>query len=169
MNNETMDVVRTTLEHIHKVGLYLANVANRISIRGIVHDLSKFDDAEIETFVRMTPKLRGMTYGSSEYAEALAEMKPALDHHYKNNRHHPEYWEFGVCQMSLIDLIEMLCDWKAATERHADGDLVRSMKQNRERFGISDGVFLALVNTACELNWISLDDRVDLSELCNAT
>ena len=31
----------------------------------------------------------------------------------------------------------MLADWKAATERHADGDLLRSLRLNTERFGLS--------------------------------
>jgi hypothetical protein len=31
-------------------------------------------------------------------------------------------------------LIEMLADWKAATERHHDGDLAKSLEIHRERF-----------------------------------
>ena len=32
-----------------------------------------------------------LTYGSDEYKACLTEMKPALDHHYAANRHHPEH------------------------------------------------------------------------------
>lgn len=60
----------------------------------------------------------------------------------------------GVAGMSLLDLIEMLCDWKAATERHNDGSIARSLKINRERFNISDQLQSILENTARELNWI---------------
>jgi hypothetical protein len=40
--------------------------------------------------------------------------------------------------MDLVQVIEMLADWKAATLRHADGDLARSIEQNAERFGYGD-------------------------------
>jgi hypothetical protein len=78
-------------------------------------------------------------------------MKPALDHHYAQNRHHPEHHASGIAGMTLLDLIEMLCDWKAATERHEDGDMARSIQQNQERFGYSDELRLVLENTAREL------------------
>ena len=44
----------------------------------------------------------------------------------------------GVNDMTLVDLVEMLADWKAATERHDDGDLAKSLEIQRERFGLSD-------------------------------
>jgi hypothetical protein len=37
--------------------------------------------------------------------------------------------------MDLVQVIEMLADWKAATLRHADGSLTRSIIQNADRFG----------------------------------
>jgi hypothetical protein len=39
--------------------------------------------------------------------------------------------------MNLVDLIEMLCDWKAASTRHNDGNLRRSIEVNGDRFGMS--------------------------------
>jgi hypothetical protein len=36
--------------------------------------------------------------------------------------------------MNLIDLIEMLCDWKAATLRHKNGDIYESLEINSKRF-----------------------------------
>lgn len=68
----------------------------------------------------------------------MSEMKPALDHHYANNRHHPEYHKSGIQSMDLVDIIEMLCDWKAATLRHNDGDIDKSLDINQKRFGYSD-------------------------------
>lgn len=43
-------------------------------------------------FTRFTPRLKGMTYGSPEYKQCLAEMGPGLRHHYAANRHHPEFF-----------------------------------------------------------------------------
>jgi hypothetical protein len=58
----------------------------------------------------------------------------------------------GINGMTLIDLIEMLCDWKAAGLRHADGDIFRSIEINKERFGISEQLTQILENTAEFLN-----------------
>jgi hypothetical protein len=44
----------------------------------------------------------------------------------------------GIHAMNLIQLTEMLCDWIAATRRHDDGDIHRSIDQNAERFGYGD-------------------------------
>ena len=37
--------------------------------------------------------------------------------------------------MTLLDMLEMLCDWRAASLRHADGDIYQSLVINRARFG----------------------------------
>jgi hypothetical protein len=78
-------------------------------------------------------------------------MGEALKHHYAANSHHPEHYENGIAGMSLLDLIEMVCDWKAATERHADGDLLRSIEQNQDRFGYSDELKSILLATVAEM------------------
>ena len=58
--------------------------------------------------------------------------------------------------MNLLDVIEMLADWKAATLRHADGDLARSIDINAERFGMSDEFANLLRKTAVDLGWMDL-------------
>ena len=59
----------------------------------------------------------------------------------------------GVAAMTLIDLVEMFCDWAAASERHADGNLLRSIEIGQERFGFSDELVSIFRNTALELGW----------------
>lgn len=60
-----------------------------------------------------------------------------------------------VLGMSLLDLLEMLIDWKAASERHKTGDIRRSIELNQVRFGYSDELKRILLNTVNELekNW----------------
>ncbi len=55
--------------------------------------------------------------------------------------------------MSLLDLIEMLADWKAAGERHANGSMAKSLKFNRMRFSIDEQLQSVLENTAREMGW----------------
>lgn len=102
--------------------------------RGTVHDLSKLELPEVELFAEWTPKLKASTYGSPEYNAMLKELAPALDHHYSHNSHHPEHYPDGIDGMSLVDVIEMYCDWKAASERHEDGSIHKSIEINAGRF-----------------------------------
>lgn len=143
-----------TIEHIGKVRQNLAAVVKDFGRRQREHDMSKLDEPEKSVFDEYTPKLKASTYGSDEYKGFLAAMKPALDHHYASNSHHPEHFADGVRGMSLMDVLEMLCDWKAATERHADGSLPRSIEINQKRFGYSDELRMILENTARSLGWL---------------
>lgn len=134
-------------EHIAKVRLNIYEVMNKLKFRAQVHDASKFTEAEFDIFEKVYPKLRATTYGTDAYNELLKELGPALDHHYKMNDHHPEHFENGINDMDLFQFIEMLCDWKAAVEKHDDGDIYRSLKVNKERFGIDDQLYNIMKNT----------------------
>lgn len=144
---EELETVVQTREHIDLIRLFLREMAVELLKRGETHDRSKLDRAEVDTFTLYTHRLKGMTYNSDEYKQCLAEMAPALKHHYGHNRHHPEHYEKGLEGMTLIDLLEMFIDWKASVRRHADGDLARSIQVNRERFGMSDQLVTIFENT----------------------
>ena len=75
-------------------------------------------------------------------------MKTARQHHYAANRHHPEHFTKGIDDMTLIDIIEMLCDWKAASLRQNDGNLLKSIEINAQRFGYDDQLKRSFINTA---------------------
>lgn len=145
---EKYDSREDTIAHIQNVKNFLTNICIRLDARATYHDQSKLSDFEKDVFDAYTPKLKNSTYGSDEYKEFLKEMKVALDHHYENNRHHPEHFENGILGMNLIDIVEMFCDWKAATMRHADGDLIKSIELNKKRFGYSDDIEQIFKNTA---------------------
>ena len=142
-----------TLEHIDEVRTRLSEVIADLELRSVRHDASKLEPPEKEIFDEYTPKLSGSTYGSDEYKEFLVGMGEGLRHHYEANDHHPEHFENGIHDMDLVQLIEMLADWKAATLRHADGDLDRSIRQNAERFGYGASMITLLHNTAERFGW----------------
>lgn len=136
-----------------------------------MHDRSKLVEPEVSVFDEFTPKLAESTYGSPEYAAFLASMGIGLEHHYAHNDHHPEHFLSsngvvrddepdsrwlrspleGIGAMDLVQLTEMLCDWLAATRRHDDGDIRRSIVQNQERFGYGDEIKQLLLNTVDRL------------------
>lgn len=131
----TYDSRPDTHEHIAQVRGLVLGVAADLTARAHRHDRSKLASPEVEVFDRVTPQLKDSTYGSDEYKEFLAAMGEGLAHHYAANDHHPEHFGCGICEMNLIQLTEMLCDWIAATRRHADGDIHGSIDANAERFG----------------------------------
>jgi len=140
-----------TLKHIARVKELLSGLCKDMLIRGEVHDASKLESPEKEVFDEVTPLLKTLTYGSQEYKDSLAKMGPALDHHYANNRHHPEFFVNGIEDMNLVDIGELLCDWKAASERHANGDIMKSIDINAARFNLSPQLVKILKNTAVYL------------------
>lgn len=170
------DCIRDTKEHISQVREFMMIVVNQLIQRALVHDTSKLESPEVEIFTEYTPKLKHSTYGSEEYKGFLKGMGVALEHHYAHNSHHPEHYKKYVCngcfkefnvmpnhcdvcmysqfqeeaditQMDLLDIVEMFCDWKAATMRHTDGDIVKSIELNKKRFRYSDDLEQIFRNT----------------------
>lgn len=139
--------------HIKRVAQLLSQAAQEILRRVNVHDDSKILSPEKEFFDEFTPKLAGSTYGSDEYKDFLQKLKVGLDHHYKNNSHHPEHYANGINGMDLFDIIEMFFDWKAAGERHNDGNIYKSIEINKKRFAMSDQLAEIFTNTAKKLNY----------------
>ena len=137
-----------TIKHIEKVRYYIRIMTDKLTTRGVNHDRTKLKSPEVELFTEYTPRLASTQYGSEEYKESLAGLKPALDHHYANSRHHPEHFNKGISDMNLVDIVEMLCDWKAASERQRDGNLLKSIEQNAQRFGYDDQLKQIFLNTA---------------------
>lgn len=145
------DSTKDTLEHIYSIRRHISTVIEDLRFRGEVHDLTKLYSPEKEYFDKYTPSLIDLEYGSDAYKESLTRLVEALSHHYSHNSHHPEYYTHGVSEMSLMDIVEMLCDWKASSERHSDGNIHKSIEINVERFGIDSQLAAILKRTAIEL------------------
>ena len=150
-----------TKEHIDRVVHFLSLMFVNLRQRAIKHDQSKLVEPELSAFDIATPKLAGLEYGSEEYKQSLRDLGPALTHHFEHNDHHPEHYANGVNGMSLMALMEMLCDWRAASERvkqrtddpeniktFADG-----LDYNFERFDIGPQLQDILRNTVKELGF----------------
>lgn len=138
------DCTDDVTEHKRKVEYWMKDIASQITGRAKVHDDSKLKEPEKATFDQWTSKLTQVEFGSEEYRGHLEAMEQGLDHHYRNNRHHPEHFQDGINGMTLIDLIEMFCDWLAAAEKkkvHVNLDYLQ------QRFDLSDQLVRILYNT----------------------
>lgn len=144
----------STTKHKAWVLIYLTGFALKLLWRGLTHDLSKYRAPEASRFAAVLPDLEDTTYGSDEYDGLLGELQPALKHHYAVNRHHPEHfedrWRVGMRGMHLVDLVEMFCDWRAATRRHKDGDIQASVVQNAERYGYGGEILFGVLSREAE-------------------
>lgn len=147
------DSTTDTLLHIKRVNALLIKFSKDLLERATCHDDSKLAEPEKQLFDEYTPKLKGCTYGSDEYKSFLTSLKVGLDHHYEKNSHHPEHYANGVDGMDLLDLVEMFMDWKAAGERHADGNIIKSIEHNKDRFRLSEQVVSIFKNTAANYGW----------------
>ena len=145
----TLDECRVeTQKHIEKVRKYIRFFTDKLTTRGELHDASKLEEPEISGFAEHTENLNKIEYGSEEYKQELEALKETLEHHYNHNRHHPEYHKNGINDMNLLDVMEMICDWKASCERQKNGNLLRSIEINAERFNIDKQLMQILINTA---------------------
>ncbi len=137
-----------TQRHIDRVRKYIRFFTDKLTTRGELHDASKLDSPEVELFAEHTDKLSQIEYNSEEYKKELEALQPALDHHYAVNKHHPQHWQNGIDDMSLLDLIEMIADWKASSERQKAGNILKSIEINAKRFNMSEQLAKILINTA---------------------
>jgi hypothetical protein len=148
--------VEATMDHRAKVVSYLGEICNSLMERGAAHDQSKLEEPELSLFAEWGPRLKQMEYGSQEYKDALSTMGAALKHHYEHNRHHPEHFEQRVDGMTLVDLVEMVADWRAAAHRMAQGGenaddismFLTSLATNAKRFKLDPQLVNILANTA---------------------
>lgn len=147
MNQELLTHDSETLKHVNEVRANIWTMIKELDRRAQVHDASKFEEPERSVFATNTPKLANTEYGSEEYTKLLEEVKPAIDHHYSKNTHHPEHWPNGIDDMDLLDLVEMLVDWIAATKRNKNGNVHKSIEHNQGRFNMSPQLTSIFKNT----------------------
>lgn len=146
-----MNVIGDTQRHIALVAYYLESVAEQLQHRADRHDRSKLESPEREMYEVWRPKLDTMSIESAEYKEALKQMGEGLKHHYENNRHHPEHFENGIAEMTLIDVVEMVCDWKAAAARKNE---TVNMEWASKRFNIppDSQLYRIIENTIADIS-----------------
>lgn len=154
---------KETFRHILTLRSLLSQCCLELLNRGNKHDLSKLSEPEVDLFTEYTPKLKHMEYGSEEYKECLQNLKPALDNHYKENNHHPEHYENGIIDMDVLAILEMLCDWKASSLRGKNGDLLKSLEIQKDRFNIDTQLYHILKNTIPIIEQMSKDANLYIS------
>ena len=141
------EFIQELLKHKQRISEYLNFALLELNKRNAEHDLSKLTEIEMNGFKTIFPKKKHTSYYSNEYKEALQSLQPSIEHHYKNNSHHPEHFSNGINGMNLLDLIEMICDWVSAMETDNEEEINKNLQVNKRRFEIDEQLFSVLKNT----------------------
>jgi len=178
MDTQT-EVLCDTILHISEVRQALEIFESLLRQRGLAHDRTKLEAFEFDAFVKTRPEFKKANYGTPEYEACTEAIKPAIDHHYANNRHHTAHRRFvcngcfteydtepdrcdrcgysqfqeetGIEAMTLVDLLEMLADWAAASRRSPDVELEDTLDDAFARYGINPQLARIIRNTIREL------------------
>lgn len=141
------DYLRDTMAHIELVRNLLYEFSDELYKRAQIHDASKLEEPEKSIFRKHTKALDACEFGSDAYVQHKQKVRVALDHHYAHNRHHPEHHKNGVADMTLIDIVEMFCDWRASSIKNNHGNTLDSIRVCQERFGFSKEFMHIFMNT----------------------
>jgi len=157
----TFEVLTDTIIHVSEVQENLQWMIHDLTMRSIVHDRSKFQDPEFSVFCSTRPEFKKANYGTPEYAAVCQKAKEGVEHHYRHNRHHTAYHENGVKDMNLLDVLEMLADWKAASRRSPDLTFADSLNTAFKKYEIGPELQNLILNTINWLHWDSPEEVRD--------
>ena len=136
MLSDEIKALVTITRHIAIVQKHLQSFIDALEKRAQLHDLSKLSLDEFGGFVEINQIAREHPYGSEEYKESL-KGNETIKLHFSRNSHHPEFYPNGMADMSLLDIIEMVCDWKAASETYGQISFEDSLEIRQDRFKLT--------------------------------
>lgn len=102
------------VEHTQLVQKLVWMFINDLMKEVLTHDFSKWQTEEYETFVNSRDSLNKSVSGNEEEYQKIL-ISEAVQHHYENNTHHPEYWSNKENSMPLHEIIIMFFDWASRT------------------------------------------------------
>jgi len=165
VDEQAKKTVYNIIKHRNSVKNKLNFLSKEIKKRGEEHDLSKLQQPELNWLIQMDkePKYK---YGTPEYFEKMKRWQKFFTHHYTNNRHHPDHFKLGILEMTLVDLCEYIADIISYyDEMHVD-DALKTIKDQKERFGFDEQLSQILKNTLLEyFSWVG--DFKPISEFNN--
>lgn len=163
----------------HKKNVFIECWKEGLYIHAFTHDLSKFSLKEFIPYARFFegsyPSKATLNNVSCirnkdkirTKEQAKEEFEKAWEHHYKNNKHHWNYW-IGQ-DMPEIYIRQMICDWKGMSRKFGDTAQAFYMK-NHDKIILehSSRVLLefnlGLIDSVClvsNINWKEYCKRVN--------
>ena len=142
-NVDAINLLRVYMSHCRFVRRGLDKIRTELSERAERHDDSKLFADEFGGFSRISAHARKHAYGSPEYRQGLKDEKSVINLHYQRNSHHPEYhgeprpMDIAAIEMGFLDIIEMVCDWRAAYLAYGSkGAWGENIEKQKERYKV---------------------------------
>ena len=132
--------------HISRVRRHINTFIQLLIRRAEKHDKSKLEEPELSWWKEMDKEPR-YPYGSEEYKQKIKRWNKVFKHHYQYNRHHPEHYEYGICEMTLIDIVEMMCDWLGYKDTTTVTEALKVCDEQMARYNISEELRQIIFNT----------------------
>lgn len=154
------------LNHIKKVQNKICKLIVALSIRLQEHDKSKLEEPEFSLWKKIDEEPR-YPYGSKKYKEKIERYHELFEMHYNKNPHHPEHFQNGISDMTIIDLAEMLCDWISYKDNIRVTEAIDMVEKQSKRFGYSDEIKDMLINTLNTYFAVLGDGEKELDEYQN--
>ena len=143
---EQIDTEEYIKGHVSRVRKHMNTFVQLLLKRAINHDRSKLEEPELSWWKEMDKEPR-YPYGSEEYKQKIKRWDKVFKHHYKYNRHHPEHYGYGVSEMTLVDIVEMMCDWLVYKDTITISEALKVCDEQMKRYNIPDGVRQVIFNT----------------------
>jgi hypothetical protein len=132
-------------QHAYDSGLLKPHVKHVIYCRSL--NILSFGTGDMERQL----KARGFNANASSIWNCIngeSDTHLGLKFDSYNIQEVPEFSFFN--KMTLPDLLELLCDWKDASKRNKNGDIMQSLITNAQRFHIAPDLLQILQNTVRE-------------------
>lgn len=146
MDERQVDTEKYIKDHISRVRKRLNVFVQLLIRRAANHDKSKLEEPELSWWKEMDKEPR-YAYGTPEYEDKMKRWKKLFDHHYKHNRHHPEHFKFGISDMTLVDLIELIVDWIGYKDIVTVADAIKVCEQQMIRYKFPEELRSIFTNT----------------------
>lgn len=177
--------LRLVAEHIRRVQGHMHLVTTLLGMRAVIHDQSKYNPEELGLVLGKPSFDKYEYMSTEERAALAGVKESLKHHYKANSHHPEHFvtYECGACfkeypaemnlhkcpdcgydileqplgvkGMSLLDLLEMACDWKAASETSGkNSSFAGSIEFGKERWKLSAEMVRILENTGRELGWM---------------
>lgn len=149
---DAVQFLRSYELHCRYVREAIGMIAHRLIERATAHDTSKLMPDEFGGFCRINKAAREHPYLSDEYRSGMRKEQDTINLHYSRNSHHPEHTTPD--KMSWIDLVEMVCDWRAAYLSYgSQGTWRENIERQKKRYNTAfpDGAWWLIDRVAREL------------------
>ena len=144
MEQEKLEQIRDTIVHKKYVldscmtlALWLIQnedeqLGLKLLQRATIHDNSKLSYEELDALAKISTDKSCL---EDAHAKMSEYKKQAIELHWKNNRHHPEFFSCYE-NMSKLDILEMICDWHSRSVQYGTDmkEFVRIRQENRFHF-----------------------------------